>query len=468
MRRRRQLKVGADGMAEVTVLGDPVPRHLSIVSWGANDRPAQSWMSALPPEQQLREPPTVVEMDAAAIDLAGIKGFIDETMSAWRTTMVAVLDHPLSSEERGARVRALTSQAGARVAALAAAATSGIARAAKSYKSVTIEVFAAPTESTLQGEIDRRHFLAGVDGNSAYLVNAAITSMREITDGSMTEAILGHFGEIANVMAAWAESLPAGVVGVAAKPVAASAMAGARHSQIDLAKLEIIKTLIGDLTSVPAEPPAPTPPTPAETTERAMIITLKDLQACADADPVGFVALCQKAFTAAQAKAPAGTLKFMFGETGVDQYDPTAILNALRGMNPGDGLLALIAGAIGGVDINSLAANGGTQVAASMKSVTTVPTALEIGGSLRAGFARVVAAEIKHNPTGEVAAAVRELVAPSVASAISGTLKAFLDGGSQPTNPAGFGGFDGAFPIPENEDPLEVAMPQLNRMVNGG
>jgi hypothetical protein len=380
MRKRRQLDVGADGMAEVVVLGDPIPRHLSIVSFGANGRPAQSWKSAVAP-MDLRDPPSVSEMDAAALSLDGVKGFIDETLQAWAEATSSVLDRALTADERAARVRGLTAQAAARVAALAAAATRAVRVAAKSHRSISVEPPAPPTEPTIDGQVSRKAFLSAVVQAFGWLTERTLSVMRD--SQSPTDDILLAFGSVSDVLSSWAATIPDGVVGVAS-----SMRAGARHSKADRERLDTIVRILDELRGGRDESTDPSTP---DISQEKRMFTIADLAKIADADPKGFLEVVQKALDTLRRVAPTEAKKFAFGETGVDPYDPQAILNALRGMAPGDGLLSLIASAIGSVDVEGLSRQGGTQVAASMKSAA----------ELRSGLAKIIGAELRAAPQGD-------------------------------------------------------------------
>ena len=129
---KRTLEVDAEGMANVLVLGHPIPRALSVVAWGANDEPAVSWKSADAPTATsssamedpaliLRTPPSADVIQVDSLSKQGIQAFVSETLDALNATSQQVLATPLSAAERSSRIRALHSQAGARVAAFAAA-----------------------------------------------------------------------------------------------------------------------------------------------------------------------------------------------------------------------------------------------------------------------------------------------------------------------------------------------------------
>lgn len=405
---RRRLEVGADGMANVLLLRNPIPRHLSLVAWGANDVPAVSWKRAgMDASQVLREPPTAA--DISMVDMRGASSFISETLDAWRVTIADVLRTPLSPEERGARVRALTLQAGARISAYAHAATAAsLSAVSASYKTVGLKLPEPPDASTLDGELDRRRFMSGVEQASGALSDRVLSMMRDssLDDGSMslTEAILASFGGAANVFDRWALSMPAGVVGV---------------HQPDA--------------SIKNSPENP--------------MTIEDLQRLAQENPVAFLTAFKSALEAVQKSAPDVAKKFMWGDTGVTQESPEAILAMLNDLSSGAAFQGIIASAVGSIDLNAVATGDSPQVAATM----------------RAGLGKILAHELATNPTGELAASIKASVAESVAKAVSGALEAVLAGTGN-NDPANSGGFDFGFKADEEDnDPLKVYLPGQSR-----
>ena len=218
---RRQLDVGSDGKAPVLLLTDPIPRHLSIVNWGANDTPAASWKSAegqVMAYHTLRSPPGATVTNASTVNAQVLTEFLNETMSAWVAAMAGCFAKPLESADRGAQMRALTVQAGARISAAATALGKSAQTAASSHKVADLELPELPTDSTLQGEIDRRSCVKYLEEASAALIDTSMRLMAE--GGSVTENILAAFGDVANAFSQWAGSLPRGVVGVSSQPSA--------------------------------------------------------------------------------------------------------------------------------------------------------------------------------------------------------------------------------------------------------
>ena len=432
MTTRRKLDVGSDGMADVLVLTDPIPRHVSLVSWGANDRPAVSWKNAAPPAEVLRSPPSSDVVDISSLNMQRVQGFISETLDAWGATVSEVLATPLSAAERSSRVQALTVQAGTRIAAFSAAVTTkGLAGATRSYKTVGLQIPEPPSASTLQGELDRRQFMAGIEQASAAVTDRVLSLMRDSGDfPSITEGIMSTFHDIAIGFASWAASMPAGVVGVGAKPEATQ-NAGSRNSKADQAKLDKIMALLAELGA-----------TKSNSSEKSiMSITVADLQRLADEDPVGLITAIKSALDTARNKAPDVAKKFMWGETGVMQESTEAILAALGNMQSGDALASLIAQAVGGIDVGTAAETDNTQVAATMRSA----------------LSKHITSEITKNPEGDLAVAVKGLVEPSVTEAITESMKALLNGSHANESAAPFG-MDG-FMVPEDSDPLAVDMP---------
>lgn len=442
---RRVLNVGADGKADVMILTDPIPRHLSIVSWGANDRPATSWKSAgadpAVASMVLRSPPGADVIDIGSISIQRIQAFVGETLDAWSAVISDVLSKQLSSEDRSAQVRAITSQAGARVAAFAAAVTSEkLSSAAKTYRSAGLKLPELQANTTLHGELDRRQFMAGVQQVAAALTDGVISAMQDLGGySSLTEAILSIFGQAGDSLSAWAAAMPSGVVGISKPEV--TERAGARHNRRDKDRLNQIATLVREILGED---------TPENTEKSAMTITIDDLKRLASEHPVELLTAIKGAVDAAKSASPELAKKFAWGETGVDPHDPNAIVNALRQAQGGEAIAALIASAVSGVDVNSAAQGDSPQVAATMRSA----------------FSKFVAAELKANPNGDLANAVKAAVEPSVTTAIVESLKAI--GGVGPnTNLAGAGGFEMDFGIDDDEDPLHVDTPSLHGMVAG-
>ncbi len=465
---RRNLDVGADGMANVLLLEDPIPRHVSLVSWGANDRPTTSWkgMDVDPDEAKgtLRSPPGQI-LDLANVGMNHLNEFVSETLDAWRATVAHVLSTPLSPEERSARIRALTVQAGARIAAGVAALTGPVVAAAtKTYKAAGLTLPDPPTQSTLQGELDRRGFMAGVEHAAAALTDQVFAAMREAGDEngalSATEAILSAFGEAADVFSAWAASMPSGVVGVPQSqsqeppassespdsiggvldegelpagqitPASATERAGRRNSKTDLGRLKKIRDLLTELIGDEGD---------SKPKEKNMDIKA-ELKKLAAEDPKAFLEAIDVAIKSAQSEGLEVAQKFTWGDTGVDPYSPDAIVSALDQIQPGTALQALIARAVGGVDVD---AAGGDNV--------------QVASTMREAFAKIVIAELKAAPQGPLAMAVKSMIAPDVAEAVKMTLKSVIESGSLPAG--GPSPTELSFEAPEDANPY--GMPDL-------
>ncbi len=403
---RRKLSVGPDGKADVMILTDPIPRHLSIVNWGANDRPASSWKSAEAPQELLRSPPTMI--DIGGISLERLQSFIGETLDAWQEVIADVLSTPLSAAERGSRIRGHTTQAGARIAALATALGKKAQAATKTYKKVDLSLPEVPQNSTLQGELDRRHFSAAVQDASAALMDGSIAAMSGIGDGqSSTEMILNLFGQAANIFESWAAQLPDGVVGVSRAPETTE-KAGARHSKSDKNKMQQMLGLLRDILGEDE------PPTSTENSA----MNIEDLKSLAESDPVGFLNILRTAIKSAKEAGVTDTRKFMWGETGVDPHTTAEVMGPLRDMINAEQLAGLISSAVSGVDVGGAAGGDSPQVASTMRSA----------------IGKALADELKVNPEGPVAEAIKGAVAKSVGEAIKQVMEQVMANSSaQPT-----------------------------------
>ena len=438
MTTRRRIEVGADGMADVLCLTDPIPRHLSIVSWGANDRPATSWKSANPdmaPQEVLRTFPADA-VDVAKMNLQRVQGFIGETLDALVASYASVLKNPLRSADRGAQVRALTSQAGARIAAFATAVAPLIAGVTKTYKTAGLTLPDPPTSSTLQGELDRRQFMASAEQASAAITDMVLSLMRDSGGfATATEGILSLFGQVGSQFAQFAASMPDGVVGVVQTPDATE-NAGRRNKTTDQSKLNTILTLLQELGAE----------LPTSTENVAMSITIADLQRLAEENPVGFMTAVKTAMEVTKNRAPEIVQKFVWGESGVSQHDPAAILAELGSFQSGDALLSMITGAVAGIDVGTMAEKDNTQVASTMRSA----------------LATHVTESIKADPNGELAQSIKAALAPHIAGAVADSMKMVLQGmqgsGSDST-PFGMGSFSA-----DDSDPLAVALPSASRI----
>lgn len=368
----RRLDVGADGMAEVLLLTQPIPRHVSLVDWGANDTPAVSWKAADPTAAHLvlRSPPSGKVASAVTVDGPTLREFVGETLDAWMSCMDSVLASPLQPGDRSAQIQALTIQAGARIAAALKILGPAAAVAAAAHKNAGLKIPDVPTATTLQGEIDRRRLRSAMEAASAFLIDSSLEAAKLATGA--TEAVLGSFSQVADAFGAAASSLPAGVVGTATRRSA-----------------------------------------PLPRSENPM--TLAQLQALASEDPVGFLRTIKAAVAAAKAKGDEGASvaqKFMWGETGTDPFDPGAILAGLTGFQDGTALQGAIANAVGGIDANKATGQGMT-----------------VAATMRKALGSFIVASLKAEPEGELATAIKELIAPDVGQAVVETLRRAMDGG---------------------------------------
>lgn len=447
-RRRRNLTVGNDGTAEVMLLTDPMPRHLSIVSWGANDRPASSWMSAFKGKaaDALRVVPSKTVLDAAQQSVQAVEQYTDQTLAAWLAVLGQTLAMPLTGEERAARIRGFSAQAAARVAAVCASVGGPrMMEIARSVKSVELELPKVPTESTVDGELGRMAFMEAATSAVAYIRGACLRSMRDGPADAMTEAIYEAFASAGSMLAEWAEQLGDGVVGVATASVAAAIKAGARHGKADRELIAKIRELVSEL-----EGSKPDADEPATEPEKKML-TLAMLSALVEEDPAGFLAVIKlavdKSVAAKKVESPKAALKFAFGETGVGPYDD---FSSFLGQN-GDAILAMIVSAVSGVDIERQATSSSPQIASAMKSAP----------AMRSAFTKFLAEELKARPDGELSVAIKTIVAPSVGKGIVEALKSFTGPGTGPATDRGAFGmndFEGA----ENDSQwLDVKLPSL-------
>jgi hypothetical protein len=407
---KRKLNVGPDGRADVILLTNPVPRHLSIVNWGANDRPAESWKSADAPREVLRSPPKMVDING--VSLQSIQSFVVDTLDAWTAVVDQVLSTSLSAAERGARIRGHTVQAGARVAALATAIGHRAKVATKSYKAVDLSLPEMPTGSTLQGELDRRQFSSAVQQASAALLDQAVAAMAGHNQEhySPTEAILNAFSHAANFFEQWSSSLPDGVVGISQpdsdEPTVpeTAEKAGARHSKADSSVLENAINVLTDLLGKENVP---------STTEN-FAMKIEDFNALAEANPLGFLTTIRKAITAVKDMGVDDTRKFMWGDTGVDPHTEAEVMGPLKNMVNSDQLAGLITSAISGVDVNGAVTGDSPQVASTMRSA----------------MAKSLSVEITNNPDGELATAFKSVVSESVAVAIKQVIENLVESGT--------------------------------------
>lgn len=501
MTTRRKLLVGPDGKADVTLLTDPIPRHLSLVGWGANDEPAATWKSAEAPQKVLRTFPAEM-VDLSLLSLDRVQMFVGQTLDALIATVGDVLGKPLRAEERSAQIRALFSQAGARLAAFSSATDRILGSVVKTYKSQGLQIPGIPTGTTLQGEIDRRQYMAHLQMASSAIVDSVLSSMQDPGQfGSTTESILHLFGDAGSMFCSWAASLPDGVVGLPTPDTSTKAtgrtgnagtvnhsheyttgdtetgttgapgkgstdphshkvkpgelfteMGGARphrHS-IDprLATGSQGSAQVDQITlrTIHDQLQKLTSPLPTSTENTAM--TIEDLQKLASENPIEFFNVLKTALKAARVKAPDEVKKFVWGETGVDQENAGAILSDLGNMQGGEAIASLIAAAVAGIDVGEMAEKDSVQVASTMRS----------------GLVKHVLAEIKNNPNGELSttikSAVKEDLAPEIAETIREAFNAYITStqNQAPDSPFGFDF--------QNDDETDWLAPQRPTGVN--
>lgn len=552
----RALEVQPDGTAEVMLLTNPIPRAVSLVSWGANNTPAASWKSsgyrlgvtqmsgsrtmqcevferpaftpanATPVRKLVSElaavayagmvyraadgalvftgperlaprdpdstyrttiPPSVVAnrlakstalkdaqeyarshplpvastssilRDAPSGDVvdpsratgSDLSVFITETINAWKSVCVAVMGTALEPADRAARLRAATVQAGARVAAVVHSLGSETQRVAMS-----VPIPEGPRESpTVDGEVDRVRFTTDLDSVGSML-HGACFEIASSGDRRAVELILSAFSLVADALDAAAQEIPAGVVGVAQK-------IGKRHSLADFERLRRIRDSIEELLGVIDDAVDGDEPKTSSKTYRFfcpqsenLMTTLKDLELLVDGDPQGFLCLIQRAIAKTDAVKPKTALKFIWGETGVDPYNIDAILGSIPGIQ--GGLDELIISAVSGIDIDR-AMSTSPGVVASMKGAEKAKHKLAV--AFKDAMVKSALAEVRDNPNGELAAALRGVVAPSVGNAIAEGVKValrnYVDGGGN-TSGFSFG--------PEDESGVDLSpeLPTIN------
>lgn len=423
--RIRRLEELPDGTAEVTLLTDPIPRHVSLVKWGANNAPATSWMSkdGGASNTLLREAPSGDVVDPARATGSGLSEFISETIEAWKSVCGSIMSTALEPADRGARLRAATVQAAARVAAVMHSLGSEIRRVAMSAP-----IPAGPREfPTVDGEVDRVHFAAGLD-DIGFMLHGACLEIASSGSSRAVELVLSVFSAVADILDSSARSIPAGVVGVAQK-------VGKRHNSADLDRLRKIRDSIEELLAG-IESAIETDDVATKTfrfynsalTQEIDMITMKDLETLVDGDPKGFLSLVQRAVKSVDAKEPKTALKFMWGETGVDPYDISNILGTIPGIT--SGLDGLIAAAVGGIDIDRAMSTSPT-VASTMKGADK--SRHELAMAFNSASIKSAVSELKTNPNGDLATSIRSAVSLSVGAAIAEGIKtamrSFVDGG---------------------------------------
>ena len=99
-----------------------------------------------------------------------------------------------------------------------------------------------------------------------------------------------------------------------------------------------------------------------------MTITIADLQRLAEENPVGFMTAVKTALETTKKQAPEVAQKFVWGETGVEQHSAAEILAALGSMQGGQMIVSMIASAVSGIDVSTVAERDNVQVASTMRS----------------------------------------------------------------------------------------------------
>lgn len=390
--RVRTLLVDDDGMAEVDLMTDPMPRHISIVKWGSNGYPAQSWRSA--PEftpaaaaTALRATPTISPTAKA------LQNAIEETMSALRAVIADCMNQNVTSGERGSMITAYCSQAGARLAIIARSlGPQKSARAAADYSGAGISRPKTPDGTTLQSEFSRRAFDRWVDESLTWAADAVMIAFRDAeTNGSsdgLAETVLTYLGYVGWDLSWYVQSLPDGQIGAAQRS---------------------------------------SPDTTLETNNMLnktdLLAALRDL---AVTEPAAFLELNNRALKAAADSGvtvrPTAAMRAAWGETGAEgQPDPAGQL----ALGAGDQLDRLIANSLQGIDF-SVIPSGASPFTTAMRS------AIERGVKAFAPAAatiddNMIIAAIKRDLESAAPVlgdAVKKLVAPSVVNAIRGVVSA--------------------------------------------
>ena len=386
--RVRTLQVGADGKALVTLMTDPIPRHISIVNWGSNGLPAQSWRASemLPAQAaiMLRETPHL------SPDATTLKRNVDETCSALRVLIIDTMGLNITAAERKAQVTGFFAQAGARLAVIARSlGNQAIARAAASYRSAGIKRPDKPAEGTsFDSELGMRQFEKWLDDSLAYLADDTMRSFQEAekqksTDG-LAETVLSICSWTGYDLAWYAGSMPDGQV-------------GAKRSTRS----------------------APESTTPSPTTEPSTMITaielLKALRSLAQEEPGSFLELSVLATNEATKRGiqvkPTAAMRMAWGETGVQTEVPVENQLGLGNLN----FEALVGKALAGIDFSVIPA-GAAFVTTMRASIET-----ELKKSLRAELVEAIIAELKDEKSA-FTIATRAAVAPSVVTAMTEVL----------------------------------------------
>ena len=401
----RDLVPDADGMVEIEVLGNPIPRHISVVKWGANNAPiVMGTYQSVDPVlalHKLRQPPSVQVMDVAQLDLNRLTSFVLETLDIWGSVMQDLLNQPLGAAQRGAMARGLTVQAGARIAAFITCLPPGKAQqVAASYQSQQQVLPAQP--ATFDTELFRRAALVGIQQAGLALLDQVLTSCTKPPALKLlTEQVLTSFSSAADLFDAWFSSIQDGPVGVAqraAPPVTSED-----------------RTVLTQIMNLAQQALGPV--------EGARTMDPKILQE-ALSNPAALKAALKDAPPEVQT-----TFKDVWGDTGHMQEEvPTA--EKLFGGKLG-GVLGLISTAVSGLDLVNAGTGGDSannKVVSSLKAAS--PVNADLGQRSASAFGVLVAHELKAHPTGILACTLKEFLAPSIAASLKAGFEAVYKGGS--------------------------------------
>lgn len=511
---RRRLDVGADGKANVMLLTDPIPRHLSIVSWGANDRPATSWKSADAPSQVLRSPPGMQAIDVGGLSLQRVQHFVTETLDAWGAVVQEVLATPLSAAERASRIQGHTAQAGARIAAFTTAVAPRLASATASYRSVAdLSLPIPPDASTLQGEIDRRRFVAGLEQASAVVMDKVLNLMKNSDGKSPTENILALFGQVGGVFAKWASSMPSGVVGVSVTENAwqvASGSTGATAGHSHSYSTNDKQTGEADGHSHPVNPgtlftgaagdpphrhkiseglawgkfgsardnPATNPRKSAEVTQNAgsrhnkrdkaklnqILALARDILGVEEQSTEKSMTITLEDLKSIAGADPVGFLNVLNDAfTAAKSLQPEEAKKFMWGdtgveSHTVESIMGPLRDMIASDQLAGLIASAVGGVNLDQAASGDSP---QVAATMRSAFAKVITHELTNNSDGELATAIKSAVAPSFAEAIRRSLESIVQGDAPTGDMSAFG--LGGFSVEDGDDPLAVELPSLNK-----
>lgn len=151
-----------------------------------------------------------------------------------------------------------------------------------------------------------------------------------------------------------------------------------------------------------------------------MKITLDDLRALADENPMGLTTVLRSAFE--NSGVPEETVKFMWGETGVAPFSADAIMQGLT-MVGGEQFQSLIQGAVGGIALEGAMSNS-PHVASAFKSEASTAFQSAITEAVKSELAR------EGSPLLE---AITKALAPALGEAIVETMNSSSGGGVSPS-----------------------------------